>query len=97
MSSTVLGMATAAGRWSTARFHARRASSQWLSLGVTNSPVSCSRSVSTDVGGDGERGSLPLPVLGYGGRGGRGDRVPAEHFHGREGMGGKPFGRRPAG
>src|SRR3954447_22567709 len=64
MSSTVSGMATAAGRWSTARFHARRASSQWLWLGVTNSPVSCSRSVSTDVGVDVEMASLLITFMG---------------------------------
>src|SRR3954452_6379190 len=64
MSSTVSGMATAAGRWSTARFHARRASSQWLSLGVTNSPVSCSRSVSTDLEVDVEMASLLITFMG---------------------------------
>src|SRR3954451_20259778 len=49
MSSTVSGIATAAGRWSTARFHARRASSQLVSSGVTYSPDRRSRSASAVV------------------------------------------------
>src|SRR3954462_12573255 len=60
MSSTVSGMATATGRWSTARFHAVRASSQCESSGVTKSPVSRWRSSSTEM----EVASLLITFMG---------------------------------
>src|SRR6478735_11299878 len=49
MSSAVSGIATAEGRWSTARFQARRASSQFASSGMTYWPDRRSRSASTVV------------------------------------------------